>query len=126
MKFNKIFDVTDSDSQATSTHDVYHNSEMMTDEEEQDLIQHDVEVLLPESKEMMGDWTCSEIKVDEINSDALDDDDMRLDLSPAGSSSSIESMDSFYKPEADQSEHEQMLSDLRRDLQGTETFNRIE
>lgn len=53
---------------------------------------------------MHGDWLCAEIKVDEIISDDVD-----KELTSTQSSSSIESMDSFYKPEADQSEHEQNL-----------------
>lgn len=90
----------------------HEESEMTQDEHEQNF-QHDIEVLLPESIEIMGDWTCAEIKVNEINSDERDG--RRDSLSPAGSSSSIESMDSFYKPEADQSEHDQNLSELRRE-----------
>lgn len=129
MKFTKIFDVTERDSDAPQSqsdgdaNQAFDNPDMILhDDDEQDIIQHDLEVLLPESMEIMGDhdWTCAEIKVDEINSDALEHEDQRLDLSPTGSTSSIESMDSFYKPEADQSEHEQNLSEhvanaLRRD-----------
>jgi hypothetical protein len=112
MKFTKIFDVTDSDSPMVQSQTEYEanknaNSEnVMNEDDQQDLIQHDLEVLLPESKEMMADWTCAEIKVDEINSDDRERDEQRQDLSPTGSSSSIESMDSFYKPEADQKDHE--------------------
>lgn len=128
MKFTKIVDVTDVvDSDASSL--AQNQAERETnqqqfqdedddglmndddDDDEQNIIQHDIGVLMPESKEIMSDWTCSEIKVDEITSDALDNEEKRhQDLSPAGSTSSIESMD-FYKPEADQSEHEQTLSE---------------
>lgn len=118
MKFTKIFDVTDSETsmvqsqteRETNQMVQYEESNMTTNEEdEQNQLQHDLDVLLPESREIMGDWTCAEIKVDEINSGALEEEDKRQDLSPTGSTSSIESMDSFYKPEADQSEHEQFL-----------------
>lgn len=134
MKFTKILDMTDSESVMSQTeHDAnqkleYDDSEMMMDEEmERNLFQHDLEVLLPESKEIMSDWTCSEIRVDEINSDELDS--KRQEMSPTGSSSSIESMDSFYKPEADQKEHDQLLSDhvvtaLRRDTKEYATITR--
>lgn len=137
MKFTKIFDVTDSESSIQSQTEretnqmlQYDDSDMMMNEEdEQNQIQHDLDVLLPESREIMGDWTCAEIKVDEINSGALEEEDQRQELSPTGSSSSIESMDSFYKPEADQSEHEQLLSDhvqnaLRRDTKDYATITR--
>jgi hypothetical protein len=76
---------------------------------------------------MMSDWTCAEIKVDEISSNDLEDE--KNQISPSGSTSSIESMDSFYKPEADQSEHEQLLSEhvvnaLRRDMKDYSTIAR--
>lgn len=134
MKFSKILDMTDTESITSQTeHDAnqkleFDDSEMLMDEEtEKDIFQHDVEVLLPESKEMMGDWTCSGIRVDEINSDELDDES-RLETSPSGSSTSIESMDSFYKPEADQKEHDQLLSDnvvaaLHRDTKDFATIS---
>lgn len=120
MKFTKIFDMTDespmaSNQNETDTNEQAEDNEMSQDEQEQNF-QHDIEVLLPESMEIMGDWTCSEIKVDEINSDALENDEKRENMSPTGSSCSIESMDSFYKPEADQSEHDQNLIELRRDV----------
>lgn len=120
MKFTKIFDMTGEDSnqnQMENNSNIQHEeSELSQDEQEQNF-QHDIEVLLPESMEIMGDWTCSEIKVDEINSNDLENsnDEKRENLSPTGSSCSIESMDSFYKPEADQSEHDQNLSELRRE-----------
>jgi hypothetical protein len=135
MKFTKIFDMTDSESITSQTeHDAnqkleYDDSEMlMGEEDERNIFQHDLEVLLPESKEIMSDWTCAEIKVDEINSDETGEN-KRLEISPTGSSSSIESMDSFYKPEADQKEHDQLLSDhvvsaLRRDTKEYSTITR--
>lgn len=117
MKFTKIVDVTDVVSSNNSPMPQFHSdtdgNQMFSyedvdpthnEDDEQDLIQHDIEVLLPESKEIMADWTCAEIKVDEITSDELDHDHKRAEMSPTGSTSSIESMDSFYKPEADQSE----------------------
>jgi hypothetical protein len=125
MKFTKIFDVTDTDSVTSPTEieankQLQYDDEMLEDDDESVNIQHDLEVLLPESKEMMSDWTCAEIKVDEIKSDEVENDERRNDLSPTGSNSSNESLDSFYKPEADQSDHDQILSDhvvhaLRRD-----------
>lgn len=136
MKFTKILDMTDTESIISQTeHDAnqkleYDDSEMMMDEEmERNMFQHDLEALLPESKEIMSDWTCSEIRVDEINTDELDSDTRRQEMSPTGSNSSIESMDSFYKPEADQKEHDQLLSDhvvtaLRRDAKEYATFTR--
>lgn len=112
MKFTKIVDITEqgenesSMTQSQSGNDAGlhihydEDDQMLDDEDEQDIIQHDIEVLLPESKELLSDWTCETIKVDEITSDALEENQ---ELTPTGSSSSIESMD-FYKPEADQSE----------------------
>jgi len=154
MKFAKIIDVTDSDStmvQSQSERDFnlqlqfddseilsmrhHHNNDSdddMNDEDidfetEQKQIQHDLALLHPETRQFMGDWKCAEIKVDEITSDALADDD-RSEMSPAGSTSS---MDSFYKPEADQtSEHDaQLLSDdvvtaLQRDSKDYATITR--
>lgn len=124
MKFTNIFDMT-GESSTSQNHEADDTETMLNDDDQQDNIQHDIEVLLPESKEIMSDWTCAEIKIDEINSDPMEDDDMRQDLSPTGSSSSIESMDSFYKPEADQSD--QMLSEhvtnaLRRDIRDYTTI----
>lgn len=136
MKFTKIFDVTDNESllnQSQTEDDVdqmhqYEDSEMLHSDDEQHM-EHDLDVLLPESRDIMADWTCAEIKIDEINSDALEANTMRKDLSPTGSSSSIESMDSFYKPEADQNEHEQLMSEhvqtaLRRDVKDYATITR--
>lgn len=124
MKFTNIFDMT-GESSTSQNHEADDTETMLNDDDQQDNIQHDIEVLLPESKEIMSDWTCAEIKIDEINSDPMENDDMRQDLSPTGSSSSIESMDSFYKPEADQSD--QMLSEhvtnaLRRDIRDYTTI----
>lgn len=124
MKFTNIFDMT-GESSTSQNHEADDTETVLNDDDQQDNIQYDIEVLLPESKEIMSDWTCAEIKIDEINSDPMENDDMRQDLSPTGSSSSIESMDSFYKPEADQSD--QMLSDhvtnaLRRDIRDYTTI----
>ena len=102
------------------------DEDMMLDaEEERNIFQNTLEVLLPESKEIMGEWTCSEIKVDEINSNDLNGEN-RVDMSPTGSTSSIESMDSFYKPEADQKEHELLSHDIatRRDAKEHSTATR--
>lgn len=118
MKFTKIFDYTDSESATVPERDFNQNLQCddseasPNDDDEQSIVQHDLEVILPESKEIMGDWTCAEIKVDEINSDPLETDSKKPELSPTSSSNSIESMDSFYKPEADQSEHEQNHRDF--------------
>lgn len=126
MKFTNIFDMT-GESSTSQNHEADDTETMLNDDDQQDIIQHDIEVLLPESRDIMSDWTCAEIKIDEINSDPMENDDMRQDLSPTGSSSSIESMDSFYKPEADQSD--QMLSEhvtnaLRRDIRDFTTIAR--
>lgn len=131
MKFTKIVDMTDTESIISQTDQdaiqkLEYDDEMMLDpEEERNLFQHDLEVLLPESREIMKDWMCAEIKVDEITSNDLDNV-----MSPTGSSSSIESMDSFYKPEADQKEHdeelfsEHVVSALRRDTKEYATITR--
>lgn len=130
MKFTKILDMTDNESsiaqsEAEDENIQFDESEMMmNNEEETEHIQHDLDVLMPESKEMMSDWTCAEIKVDEITSD-----EKREEMSPTGSNSSIESMDSFYKPEADQSGTEQTFSEqvanaLRRDARDHATIAR--
>lgn len=129
MKFTQIFDITDNESIISQMeHDndqkLEFDEEMMLDaEEERNIFQNNLEVLLPESKEIMGDWTCAEIKVDEINSN-----ENRNDMSPTGSTSSIESMDSFYKPEADQKEHELLSKDdvtvARRDAKEYSTITR--
>jgi hypothetical protein len=134
MKFTKIVDMTDTESiisqaDQDAIQKLEYDDEMLLDsDEERNMFQHDVEVLLPESKEIMKDWTCAEIKVDEINSNEMDGD--CNPMSPTGSSSSIESMDSFYKPEADQKEHdEELLSEhvvtaLRRDAKEYATITR--
>lgn len=119
MKFTKIVDMN-ADSVGSSVvqseterdaNEMLQYDDMMHDEDEQDNIQYDLEMLLPESREILNEWTCAEIKVDEISSDPSANVERRQDISPTGSTSSIESMDSFYKPEADQSEHEQLLSE---------------
>lgn len=126
MKFTKIFDMNAESS--TEPNEARSSEAPLNDDDEQDIIQHDIEVLLPESKEMMSDWTCAEIKIDEINSDSLENDEKREEMSPNGSSSSMESMDSFYKPEADQNEHDQqsmcehVTSALRRESREFPTF----
>jgi hypothetical protein len=134
MKFTKIVDMTDTESiisqaDQDAIQKLEYDDEMMLDSEEgRNLFQHDLEVLLPESKEIMKEWTCAEIKVDEINTSDLNSD--RNVMSPTGSSSSIESMDSFYKPEADQKEHdeellsEHVVSALRRDTKEYATITR--
>lgn len=123
MKFTNIFDMT-GESSTSQNHEADNTETMLNDDDQQDIIQHDIEVLLPESKDIMSDWTCAEIKIDEINSDPMENDDMRQDLSPTGSSSSIESMDSFYKPEADQMLSEHVTNALRRDIRDFTTHAR--
>lgn len=134
VTFTKILDMTDNESIASQTeHDAnqkleFDDSEMlMGEEDEETIVQHELKVLVPESKEILKDWRCSGIVVNEISSD--DREDNRQEMSPTGSSSSIESMDSFYKPEADQKEHEQLLSDqvvtaLQRDTKEYATITR--
>lgn len=110
--------MTDNDLESISCHEMdndvnqmlqYDDSDfnLQHDENNEPQIQHDLNLLLPESKEIMTDWTCAEIKIDEINSENLDNiPNCQLDRS-----SSVESLESFYnKPEADQSEAEQILS----------------
>lgn len=116
MKFTKIFDMTDTESiSSQAEHDTNHKLEyddsdmVMGEDGERNMFQHDLDVLLPESKEIMSDWTCAEIKVNEINSDETEENE-RQEMSPTVSSSSIESMDSFYKPEADQKEHDATIT----------------
>lgn len=113
MKFNKIFDMTDSDA-ASMAHSETENNQMLQYDEifhHDDSDNHIHNQLIPESREMMSDWTCAEIKIDEIKSENLD-----TMISSGDRSSSVESMDSFYKPEADQSEHEQILSETVMDV----------
>jgi hypothetical protein len=131
MKFNKILDVTESDSPFVQTgcerennqmlqyddsdltlHDDYDNDgyeEEIEDDDrsEQDFQEHlerDLAIIHPESAGMMDDWKCAEIKVDEIVSDQSEQ--RQYDLSHGDSDSSI---DSFFKPEADQ--NVQLISD---------------
>lgn len=138
MKFTKIFDVTDSDSPLVQSQMERDNNQQLMfddtdmtmhddDENDSEMIQHELNILYPETREL-SDWKCAEIKVDEIVSNAFDDDDdLNGELSPAGSTSS---MDSFYKPEADQtSEHEQLICDdvvsaLQRDHRDFATITR--
>lgn len=120
MKFNKIFDMNDNnDAENIMTLNEmdndfnqmlhYDDSEfnLQHDESNEPRIQHDLNLLLPESKGIRPEWQCAEIKVDEINSVNADD----AMMSQHDRSSSVESLESFYnKPEADQSEAEQILS----------------
>lgn len=132
MKFNKILDVTESESplvQTTSEREAnqmlqYDESDLVhheddnnsseydyndDDEEDgvfdsQEQLEYDLAMIHPESAELLDDWKFAEIKVDEIVSDpnAL----RHHNLSSVDSDSSI---DSFFKPEADQ--NVQLLSD---------------
>jgi hypothetical protein len=74
-------------------------------DDEHDALEHDLAIIHPESSEILDDWKCTDIKVDEIVSDP-NADAPRYDLSATDSDSS---MDSFFKPEADQ--NIQLLSD---------------
>lgn len=113
MKFTNIFDVTDDESQADNdnSHMIHYDSESAFQGDMDQQSVHDLEAIISESVEIMPDWRCAAIKVDEINSNEVLTESQREDLSPTGSSTSIESMDSFYKPEADQKEHDQTLSE---------------
>lgn len=146
MKFAKIFDMTDDEDEDHEEPDdneandnlQYDDALMMEDPSEQGVIKHDLEALIPESKDIMSDWKCSMIRVAGINSDEQEkeeeegeekDEATKMEASAIGSSSSMESMDSFYKPEADQSEHEQILSQnvvsaLNRDTRDYATIAR--
>ncbi|KAG5681879.1 hypothetical protein PVAND_011286 [Polypedilum vanderplanki] len=135
MKFNKIVDVTESDSMLVqASYERELNQMLQFDESDMDMmmlvdndddycdqvpldaLENNVAIIHPESKELFEeDWKFTEIKVDEIVSDPLDDKERHHDLSPVDSNGSIESMD-FYKPEADQngnsnSNNERLLSD---------------
>lgn len=118
MKFNKILDVTESDLALVQTHCERQTNDMLEYDEsdfasndndygddDDGVLEHDLAIIHPETAEMLDDWKCAEIKVDEILSDP-NIDEPRYDLSPADSDSS---MDSFFKPEADQ--NIQLLSD---------------
>lgn len=132
MKFNRILDVTECDSPIVQTHSEreanqmlqYDESDinMMLDNDDDycdenimmDNLEHDLAIIHPETVELLDDWKCAEIKVDEIVSDPMENEERRLDLSPVESNASMESMDSFFKPEADQNgnnSNEQILSD---------------
>lgn len=134
MKFNKILDVTESDEpivqmmsereanqmlQYDETDLIPHHNEHDEDEynsdedyqydehdDYQEHLEHDLAIIHPESAEILDDWKCAEIKVDEIVSDPNEEELRHHDLSPADSDSSI---DTFFKPEADQ--NVQLLSD---------------
>lgn len=130
MKFNKILDVTESESPLVQTtsereanqmlqydesdlahHEDDSNSEDEYNDEEgeldfQEQLEYDLAMIHPESAEILDDWKCAEIKVDEIVSDPNAVELRHHNLSPADSDSSI---DSFFKPEADQ--NVQLLSD---------------
>lgn len=114
--------MTDSDAASialseTETNQMLQYDELFNHDDNESLIQQDVALLLPETKEIMSDWTCAEIKIDEINSENVITSDDRT--------SSVESMDSFYKPEADQSEHEQqnLMSENVIDVLNKDTKN---
>lgn len=129
MRFNKIVDVTECDATLVQTNSErlanqmlqYDESDinMMMDNDDDysdqvmDNLEHDLAIIHPESAELLDDWKCAEIKVDEIVSDPMENEERRFDLSPADSNTSMESMDSFFKPEADQNgnNNEQILSD---------------
>lgn len=124
MKFNRILDVTDSESPLVQTHNERDTNQMLQYDESDmnmlldndqvqmmDSLEHDLAIIHPESVELLDDWKCAEIKVDEIVSDLQQSENIRLDLSPVDSNAS---MDSFFKPEADQNSsgsNEQILSD---------------
>jgi hypothetical protein len=140
MKFNRILDVTESDAPMLQmqseretnellqydetdlhhyhTHSHHHHQHCHGNNEDDypdhdssmDQLEHDLAILHPETADMFEDWKCAEIKVDEIVSDPLVEDERRHDLSPVDSNVSIESMDSFFKPEADQNGSEQFIS----------------
>lgn len=153
MKFNKILDVTESDSPFVQSGCERENNQMLQyddsdltlhehnddfdndgyegeieddDRSEQDLqehLEHDLAIIHPESAGMMDDWKCAEIKVDEIVSDP--NEQRQYDLSHGESDSSI---DSFFKPEADQ--NVQLISDdalaaIRRNNHDFTTITRV-
>lgn len=117
MKFNKILDITESELPLVQTYSEREANEMLQYDEsdlashnendygDDDVLEHDLAIIHPETAEMLDDWKCAEIKVDEIVSDP-NADEPRYDLSATDSDSS---MDSFFKPEADQ--NIQLLSD---------------
>lgn len=115
MKFNKILDVTESDLPLVQTYCERETNDMLQydesdfafhdndyDDDNNDVLEHDLAIIHPESADILDDWKCAEIKVDEIVSDPNESNyDLSLD--------SDSSMDSFFKPEADQ--NIQLLSD---------------
>lgn len=139
MKFNKILDVTESDLPLVQTHHERQTNDMLEfdesdfasndndygndddDDDDGGALEHDLAIIHPETAEILDDWKCAEIKVDEILSA-----EPRYDLSPADSDSS---MDSFFKPEADQ--NIQLLSDdailaMRRHNSDYTTITRVD
>lgn len=119
MKFTKILDVTESDLPLVQTHCERQTNDMLEYDEsdfasndndygddDDGVLEHDMAIIHPETKDILDDWKCAEIKVDEILSDPNIDEPRYHDLSAADSDSS---MDSFFKPEADQ--NIQLLSD---------------
>lgn len=152
MKFNKILDVTESDAPFVQAGYERENNQMLQyddsdltmqedydndgyegemeddDRSEQDFqehLEHDLAIIHPESAGMMDDWKCAEIKVDEIVSDPNEQQQRQYDLSHGDSDSSI---DSFFKPEADQ--NVQLISDdalaaIRRNNYDFTTITRV-
>jgi hypothetical protein len=128
MRFNKIVDVTECDATLVQTNSerianqmlqydesdinmmLDNNDDYCDDDQVMDNLEHDLAIIHPESAELLDDWKCAEIKVDEIVSDPMENEERRFDLSPADSNTS---MDSFFKPEADQNGNntEKFLSD---------------
>lgn len=83
-------------------------------------MQHNLNLLLPESKGISSEWKFADLKIDEINSANMDSDM----LTQNDRSSSVESLESFYnKPEADQSEAEQIMSANVIDVLNKDTKN---
>lgn len=140
MRFNKIVDVTESDSSLVQTYGERETNDMLQyddsdlhdndyglDDDNDALLEHDLAIIHPESAQIMDDWKCAEIKVDEISSDPrAEEDEPHYDLSPEDSDSS---MDSFFKPEADQ--NIQLLSDdaiaaMRRQNNDYTTITRVD
>lgn len=136
MKFNKIFDMNDIDTECTTPtnemdNDVnqmlqYDDSEFNLhhhhhdDECNDPQMQHNLNLLLPESKGISSEWKFADLKIDEINSANMDSDM----LTQNDRSSSVESLESFYnKPEADQSEAEQIMSANVIDVLNKDTKN---
>ena len=140
MKFNKIVDVTESENSLVQTHSEREANSMLQYDEtdlinenrseyevnDEEALEHDLAIIYPETVELMDDWKCAELKVDEIVSDPNVVEEFRYELSLVGSDSSL---DSFFKPEADQNIQllsEEAVSAMRHQNNDYATITRVD